>query len=329
MDGAWPFDDTPDPQPVENNAPRLGVGVHQIEGAEYHLDPCPEPSLSSTLAKTMLQKSPLHAWIASPRLNPEWEPTDSKTFDIGRAAHRAVLGAGGDYVAIPAELLSADGGIRSKEAKEWVASARVDGLTPLKAEEVDLIEAMARKVRGRMASLGEDLDPARSEMVAIAQIEGVWCRAMLDNVPLDARAPIYDFKTIESAHPDAVQRAIMNYGYDVQAEHYRQVWHAATGEDRAFRFIFQEKVKPNEVCVVELGADTLFMARKKIARAREMWRVCRDRNEWPGYPIGVHRIDLPAWAIAKWLERESVEADHKQQTGADILLAAMQMQAPL
>lgn len=46
------------------------------------------------------------------------------------------------------------------------------------------------------------------------------------------------------------------------------------------------------------------------------------------YPLGIHRIDLPEWAMAQWLERESVEADHKRAIGADILLAAMRLQAP-
>lgn len=341
MDGAWPFDDTPqrpEPNKIAGTPPHdayeplqvtLGAGVHQIDGAAYHADPCPAASLSSTLAKTLLAKSPLHAWHASPRLNPDWEPTDSKTFDIGRAAHRAVLGAGGDYVAVPADLLASNGAASTKAAKAWIEDARDAGQTPLKAEEVEAIELMAEKTRATLAELGEDLDPARSEMVAIAQLGGVWCRAMLDNVPLDARKPIYDFKTCENAHPLAVQKAIVNYGYDVQAEHYRQVWLAATGEDRAFRFIFQEKAAPHEICIVELGEDSLMLARRKIERAREIWRLCLEANRWPGYPLGVHRIDLPAWAMAQWLERESAEVDHKSQTGADVYEAAMRLQSPL
>ena len=119
MDGTWPFDDAPKrpdaskpaapPAPERAEQPRLAAGVHQIDGEDYHRDPCPEASLSSTLAKTMLAQSPLHAWTASPRLNPDWEPVNKKTFDIGRAAHRAILGAGGDYVAIPRSVLASNG----------------------------------------------------------------------------------------------------------------------------------------------------------------------------------------------------------------------------
>lgn len=303
-------------------------GVYEIDGDTYHRDPAPEPSLSSTIAKLLIAQSPLHAWTASPRLNPQWESVNKKTFDIGRAAHRAILGKGGAYVSIPEELLGSNGAASTKAAKEFIETARANGMTPLKSAEVDGIEAMRSVANERLHHIGVDLDPARSELVALAQIDGIWCRAMLDNVPLAAGAPIYDLKTCENAEPSACERAIMTYGYDVQAEHYRQVWKAATGEDRPFRFIFQEKSAPFEICVVELGEDSLAMARKKIARAREIWGVCLRACQWPGYPLGVHRIELPDWFAAKWLERESVESDHKSRTGKDIIEASMRWQAP-
>lgn len=302
----------------------------QMTGDLYHQDLItPEPSLSSTLAKAMLSQSPLHAWHKSPRLNPDWKPENKKTFDIGRAAHRAILGAGGDYVAIPDGLLSSNGAASTKEAKAFIADAREAGHTPLKSDEVAQIEAMREVASERLRAMKIDIDPARSEFVAMAQIDGVWCRAQIDNVPADPSLPIYDLKTCESAHPDACMKAILNYGYDVQAEHYRQVWQAATGEDRQFLFIFQEKSAPHEICVVRLGSDSLFMARKKIARAREMWRICLSENKWPGYPVGIHEVDLPAWAVEKWLERESAEAAHRKQYGEDILAASMRFLSPV
>lgn len=306
----------------------LPVGIHQIDSDEYHADPCSKPSLSSTVAKILLAQSPLHAWTASPRLNPDWEPKDSKTFDIGRAAHRAVLGAGNDFVAIPDDLLGANGAASTKAAKEFIADAREGGLTPLKSAEVMQIEAMRAKIADKLVSLQIDLDPAHSEVVALAKIDGVHCRAMVDNAPGHPSVPLYDFKTTTDASPDAAMRAVMNYGYDVQAAHYLDTWKAATGEDRLFRFIFQEKEAPYEVAVIEVGPDSLAMARKKIARAREMWGNCLAVDDWPGYAPGVHRIELPEFFHAKWLERESVEADFKARTGQDILDAARHWQAP-
>lgn len=304
------------------------AGVYQITADEYHADPCIAPALSSTLAKVLLAQSPAHAWVKSPRLNPDYEPTDSKTFDIGRAAHREVLGKGGDYVAIPDAILASNGAASTTAARQFIADARADGKTPLKTHEVDQIGAMGAAARAHLAGMGVTFDPARSELVAAAQIDGIWCRAMLDNVPLDPRQPIYDFKTCESASPEACMRAVVNYGYDVQAAHYAACWKAATGEDRGFRFVFEEKQAPHAICVIELGSDSMAMARKRIARAREIWRICLEQNQWPSYPAGVHRIELPEWYHAAWLDRESAEFDHKQRTGRDAIVAAMHWQSP-
>ncbi len=63
------------------------------------------------------------------------------TFSFGHAAHALVLGTGRQPVEIPAELLSADGGVRSKDAKAWVAQAQLGGKTPLKADEIQKADA--------------------------------------------------------------------------------------------------------------------------------------------------------------------------------------------
>lgn len=272
--------------------------------ADYHADPAPVASLSATLAKLVVGKSPLHAWHACRRLNPDWEPVERKVFDIGSAAHRSVLGAGGDYVAIPAELLAKNGAASTAEAKAFITDARDRGLTPLKAEEVEQVERMGDIAAARLAERGIVLDPARSEIVALAEIEGVWCRMMADNVPADQRAPIYDFKTCEDASPQACLRSVVSYGYDVQAAHYQAVWKAATGEDRRFTFIFQEKAAPHEVTLIALSGSFEDLGRNRAERARRIWGECVSSGHWPGYPAGLHEIDAPAWLI----EREYQEA---------------------
>lgn len=306
----------------------LPSGVHQLDAEAYHADPCRFPSLSSTLAKKMLAQSPLHAWTDCARLNPAWQPTEKKTFDIGRAAHRSILGRGSDFTAIPESMLASNGAASTKEAKAFIEDCRSRGITPLKAAEVAEIEEMAKKMAVRLQQLGIDFDPAHSEIAAVAQIGETWCRMMADNAPIADPRFLYDLKTCESAAPEACQRAVMNYGYDVQAAHYLETWRAATGESRKFRFVFQEKTAPHEICVVELGEDTLSMASRKVARAREMWAHCLKVGNWPGYPLGVQTIELPEWFHERWSERESVEQDFKARTGRDVLDAARAWQAP-
>lgn len=67
--------------------PGLYLGVPE---AEYHADPCPEPSLSSTIAKTLLASSPLHAAVRHPRLARQQQKVEREAFDRGKVAHAPV-----------------------------------------------------------------------------------------------------------------------------------------------------------------------------------------------------------------------------------------------
>jgi hypothetical protein len=309
----------------------IDAGIHALPDHEYHRDPAPEPSLSSTLARLLLNRSPLHAWTAHPRLNPEWEPTERKVFDIGRAAHRAVLGKGGDYVAIPDDMLAANGAASTKEARAFIEDCRSRGLTPLKAAEVDQIETMAASVQQRLRQMGIRFDAERSELAALAQIDGVWCRAMVDQAPADPRLPLYDLKSCEDASPEAVTASVARYGYDLQAAHYLDVWRAATGEKRRFRFVFVEKSPPYEVAVVELHdkpgdeADWFDHARSACADARRIWGECLRSNTWPGYPARVAVIGAPGWHLSRMENRAAIRP---QNPNATTLEAAAAWQAP-
>jgi hypothetical protein len=321
----------------------MPAGLHfDLPDARYHADDLRDvPTLSSSIAKLML-RSPLHAWTAHPRLNPNHEPTNRKTFDIGRAAHRAVLGRGGDYVAIPGELLAANGAASTKAAKEWIEAARADGLTPLKAEEVDQIGAMADAVDARLRDMGIVLDPARSEVTALGAVGEVWCRCRVDNAP-DApmRVPgsptprrlMIDLKSCEDASPEAARRAVENYGYDLQSAHYAETWHAATGEDRDMLFVFVEKSPPHEVAAVHLlndpghSGDWFEDARGKTAAARALWQECLTTGRWPGYPAGIITLEARSFYRQAWQDRAAM-ISQTSKPGAAAIRAAYEAQAP-
>lgn len=308
--------------------PHLSPGLYDLPAEVYHADPCERPSLSSTLAKKMLAESPLHAWTASPRLNPNYEPTDSKTFDIGRAAHRAILGKGGDYVAYPDGILASNGAASTKEAMAWAKEQRAAGRTPLKAADVDQVGAMADVLRRAVADMGIVLDPEHSERVAIAEIDGVMCRTMIDNAHPDPRRPLIDFKTIQSATPEACKRAVESYGYDVQWAHYAQTWQAVTGDKRDFIFIFQEKEPPFEVGVVRLLSSTNHSedwyedASDKIASARATWRECLQTGIWPGYPRLIMEIGASPYYRQRWQDQSARASIAKTITRESIARAA-------
>lgn len=297
----------------------LPLGVHRIDADAYHLDPHERPSLSSSLARVLLNQSPRHAWEACPRLNPNWQSKESKTFDEGRAAHRLTLGCGGRFDEVPESLLSDDGGIRSKAAKAHVAEMRAAGITPLKAEQVARIHAMRDAIMLQLGAFkGDDrteIDSEHSEMTVLAEIDGCPVRAMIDNAP-PAKPYLVDLKTTTDASPDACLRSVIRFGYDVQAAHYLDCWRAATGEDRTMRFVFVEKDPPFGVGVVELyanedhtdaasDADWMMTARDKTREGRRIWLECLEAEVWPTYPPQIAVLGAPTWHNSKWADRQT------------------------
>lgn len=315
------------------------AGIFRVEPSVYRADTFRDvPTLSSTLARIILTRSPRHAWAEHPRLNPEWRPTDSTAFDIGRAAHRAVLGFGDEYVPIPEDLLDVRGGATTKAARAFIEEIRAAGATPLKPAEWEAVERMATAVGERLALMGIHFDPARSEITALAEVDGVWCRAMVDNAP--KAGALYDLKTCEDASPDALVRSVLRYGYDVQAAHYLDTWEAATGEQRRFRFVFVEKKPPHEISVVELcddpddEGDWMETARSKAREARRRWKRCLETGEWPGYPPCVGILTAPVWYAASWADQDLGDfappppSSSERKPDKASLRAAYEMQAP-
>lgn len=305
----------------------LRPGIHPgISAERYHADPAPAPSLSSTLARALIFQSPRHAWTAHPRLNPGWQPDERETFDIGRAAHTALLTVGQGIRIVDAPDW------RGKDARAERDAARKDGLTPILAHQADAVRAMAGAVRSRLTEMGMDhvfADPAAAEVAALAEIDGCWCRCMVDWVGDGA---IWDLKTTTDASPEAVRRAVEGYGYHVQATHYLETWRAAGGDARRVRFVFVEKTPPHEAAVVELVDDIADpsdwgeIARAQVAEARALWRDCLASGEWSGYPPEVIRIGAPAWVAEKWEERRAILGASKPSAAA--MRAAAEMQAP-
>ncbi len=315
----------------------LAPGLHRISADRYHSDPMREPSLSSTLARLMIGQSPLHAWTASPRLNPNFEPKDTKVFDIGRGFHREVLGAGEEFLAIPEVLLAKNGAASTTEAKAFIEECRAAGITPVKAAEAAEIKAMADSARRCLESMSMEIDPAHSEIAVLAEIDDVMCRALIDNIPVN-KPYLVDLKSTTDASPDACVRAVVNYGLDLQIAHYLDCHYAATGERRTMRLVFVEKAPPYEVGVVELydgrhiadltdparDADWMQDAHEKARDARYLWRRCLDANRWPGYPRQVAVVGAPAFHRQKWAGRPAIP----EKPSREAIAAAHAAQAP-
>lgn len=293
-------------------------GSHRMNSDEYHADPCPEPSLSSSIARTLLNATPLHAWFKHPRLNPEWEAEDyKKHLALGTVAHNLLLGAGVEY-----EVLEHDA-YRSNAAKADRDAVLEAGNVPILEHEFQKAEAIVEAARPQIQGHGLPYltaDTGVVEDVFVSKsIGGTWRRAMTDYHSNDCTL-VVDYKTTATI-PTIGQfsRHAASMGYDFQDSYYQGVMGEAFPELQGriqFLFAVQEVKPPYAMAVFEIAESDRAVADRKVDAAERIWQSCMERGEWPGHPIGVQRVELPVWHSKEWLDRE-LEEDEAGEGGSD------------
>lgn len=270
----------------------------------YHSDPAPMPSLSSSCAKTLIDKSPMHAWHEHPRFGGKpFESSDEMEF--GELAHKLLLGRGSEIALCPNDTW------RGKEAALFWDTAKAANKIPVLQKNLDRANAMSDSVRGQLASMGLDyvLTQGQSEVAGFWKEADVWCRMLADRLIIDEnrlRASIFDIKTMsQSAHPRACAARIASMGYDVQRAHYLRGL-GAIRPDLAgridFTFIFMETSAPFAVTPVTIDGEWSAVGESRWNRALEKWRTCIASNEWPGYAQDVLRLEAPNWALSQEID---------------------------
>ena len=286
------------------------VGMHgmhtDMSAADYFADPCPEPSLTQSIAKVLLEKSPAHAWQRHPRLNPNYRSNNDKKFDIGNAAHALLLGRGKLLVVVDAEDWR---GKPAREARDRVIN---EGKVAILTEQYEHAWNMARIASDHLEDIGlPKLIEGNAEVVLAWREDDLWCRTMLDWLSPD-RCVVLDLKTTAaSAAPMVLPAKLATDGWDIQAAMHARGLDVLNPENAGRRrhlFICQETVPPYALTVSELTEGVMTMGRKKLDMAVTIWRHCIRNDSWPGYPAEVLRPEYPPWAEAKWLAREVEEA---------------------
>lgn len=275
-------------------------GVYDLSVDEYHGDPVPGGSLSQSGAKHLLPPS----CPALFRYAVDHPQPPNRAFDFGHAAHRLVLGAGPELVAVDA----ADW--RTKAAREQRDAAYAEGLTPLLTSEYETVLEMAAALRAHpVASALFAPGSGRPEQALFWRDgihESVMCRALLDwlpNAQPGRRIILPDYKTTRCADPKQLQRAIEDYGYHQQAAWYLDGGRAlGLAADAAFVFVCQEKTPPYLVTVAEPDTTALRIGQMLNRRALDVYAECVASGEWPGYSNRVELVSLPPYVENRFLE---------------------------
>lgn len=279
----------------------LTQGIYaDIPMSAYLADPCPEPSLSAGCAKTLINKTPLHAQREHPRLGKRPEGS-SKAADIGSAAHELLLGGSQTIAVAPPDFED----WRQKAAQNFRKAARANGQTPMLHVDGARLNAMVDVSRLAIAQFG----PGRAEQTVIwKESNGIWCRVRPDWITDDGQYVI-DYKTCGDADPQSwVRKSLIGGGYEFSAAHYLRGVKKAGGEDRDrdYLFLVQESSEPYACSWVGVSPGLLELGQQKMARARQLWADCLGSGIWPGYGSNIHWAEAPTYAVWDFENREAI-----------------------
>ena len=288
-------------------------GIYTMPKADYHADPCPTPSASSSFVRRMMSTCPAKAWHE--RQNPR-KPTEA--LDFGDAAHEWLLE--GDawpqrHVVLPEDY---DG--RTKAGKEAVAAIESQGKQPLKYEAFETVKGMVSALRAHdYAGAAFTNGTAEQSLFWKDEETGIWCRARLDWLTEGATF-FPDYKTARSVRPDDLSRAMWDYGLHMQADWYETGLRALgiCAKPRLL-LIAQEKVAPYLVVPFLPDADAMGWAAMQNRRARHIFADCLASGKWPGYVEDVATLPLPGWA----------QTNLTKQSESGLFEIAYRMQAPV
>lgn len=276
-----------------------GPGVYSIPAEQYHADPVPGGSLSSTGARKLLAPS-------CPAKFRHWQDegqAPKAEFEFGSAAHRLVLGVGEEIAEIKADNW------KSSKARDLADEHRAAGRIPLLSRDLATAREMADVVRAHpIASALLRPGSGAPEQTLVwqvsAQLENgevvpVRCRALVDWLPNPGggRLILPDYKTCASAAPAKVERAIVDYGYHVQGAWYLAGLRAlGLADERAeFVLVMQEKTAPYVVTVIQPDRDSMRLGQMRMREALDVYARCVASGRWPGYSDDVVLTELPPW----------------------------------
>lgn len=290
----------------EEKMKEIKEGVYKISFEDYLADPCPEPSLTRSIIKALVNDCPARAFYEHPRLNPSYQKEEDTKFDIGSIAHDLLL-KGENAVEI---LLYDDW--RKKEAKEARENARLNGKIPILMKQYEEIEAMvkqAHKALSEFEARGERLNlntsDGDSELTYIWKENGIWCRIRPDWITKDKSICI-DYKTTQgSADPESYASIAVSTGLDIQNAFYCRGIEKIEGCKPEFFFMVQENYPPYLCSFIELGILFEEMGNEKVKHGIRLWKECLKTNNWPGYSRELQVIEPKAWSLGSWEFKKS------------------------
>ena len=297
-------------------------GVYdKVPPEQYHADRLlkDEVTLSAGVAWTLISRSPAHAFIKHPRLNPDFEPEEKAVFDMGKAGHNMALRQ--DFWREEIAILDFPDW-KKKAAREERDEARAAGKHPVLIDQYERLDKMIGVLEAHPQA-GKAFKNGKPEQTFIWQCEetGVLKRARPDWTPNAPGTMFPDYKTTADANPSTWDRRFMlDHGGLLRAAWYEEGIKAACKiETPTLFYVVQEVDPPHSVVVRIIDPDSEIMkiGRAMVRKATHLWADCLDKNEWPTYPF-TGTLILPGWAENQW-SVEYADWMPKAETASDAI----------
>lgn len=282
-------------------------GIYRdVTEAEYRADPF-GGSFTQSLAKVLIDHSPLHAREESAMAEPREDDDEAEKYvkaqAIGNAVHKMMLERGKEIEVIDAKDFKKD---IAKEARDAATAA---GKVPILAKHMVIANRMVKRAHEQLER-HEDRDAftnGSGEVMICWQEDGIWFRALVDWLT-------HDLRTIDDYKSSGL--SVAEHVLGIRAE--TAGWHVqhafiARGLDvldpegagrRRHRNIAQEQFHPFALNVMRHSETWLTMGRKKVDAAVNRWKQSVRTNRWPGYSNRPIIPEFPAYREKAWLERE-------------------------
>lgn len=259
--------------------------VYDLSDEDYHADPVPGGSLSSTFARLLTAHVPAKAIERMQNRKP------TKSMNLGKAAHAHALGAGPELIVWQYDGRTKDGKAERAEHADRIASEAAVAVTE---KERDQITGMVAALHAN-PEVRRILDANPCEVSGFWQENDVWLRARYDLL-LDADG--YDYKTCEDCTRRGFSRAMAAYGYHQQADFYLRGLQALghPAGEKPFRFICQETEPPYLIQIHTPDEMAMETARLLNDRAIGIYAGATKTGIWPGFPdLHAEPTSLPGY----------------------------------
>jgi hypothetical protein len=263
--------------------------VHDMSDEDYHADPVPGGSLSSTFARLLTNHVPAKALERRRSRKP------TKAMNLGKAAHAHALGAGPELIVWEFDGRTKDGKAERAAAVDVLATEAAVAVTQAERDQILGMAEVLRRELQRELGTRDILSTSDAEVSGFWQEGPVWLRARYD---LLGKKRAYDYKTCQDATRRGFSKAMGAYGYHQQAEFYLRGL-AALGHPAAkapLRFICQETEAPYLIQIHTPDEEAMEVARQLNDRAIRIYAEAVATGTWAGYEqLLAEPTSLPAW----------------------------------